>query len=201
MKRKIWLTACGVIFSILLILLFLGKQDSKQLYDQFDMDSDGLIQVCTQPAHRNDDKTAKTAYYAIADRKRFMPCDSFAADDAAVYQVPNDCFEAYIDGKVLNRLVRVEIQDEHYRPCDQLPIMDDIFKQIALLEHELLTVRIFDISGEYFVYVELNVNLWTPCSLYYYHQERRELIQLYKFADQETKGIHILSADRLHGLN
>ena len=64
--------------------------------------------------------------------------------------------------------------------------MDDIFKKIALLEHDLLTVRIFDISGEYFVYVELNVNLWTPCSLYYYNQDSRELIQLFEFSNKET---------------
>ena len=72
-----------------------------------------MIQVCTQPAYGHDDKTADAENYAIADQQRFMPCDSFAADEATVYQVPNDCFESYIDGKVLNRLVRVKIKDEH----------------------------------------------------------------------------------------
>lgn len=56
-------------------------------------------------------------------------------------------------------------------------------------------MKIFKLDDEYFVYAELNVNLWYPCTLYYYNQEISELIELYKFDDEEITGIKIHSLD------
>lgn len=186
-----------IIPALVMLLLFVWNWSSKPEYDQFEIGTEGIIQVQTRMGSGAD----RLQSFAVADRHRLMPCDPFPVDEATIYQVPYGCFKSYIDNnKVLNRLVRVEIRDEAGQPCGQFPIMDDIFQQIATLEHDLFVVRIYDVSGEYFVYVELNVNWWDPCDLYYYDQERHELIQLYELAEKETVGIHIVSTDRLHQL-
>ena len=52
----------------------------------------------------------------------------------------------------------------------------------------------------YFVYVEKNVNLWSPCALYYYDREAKRLTELYTWDDEKVVGIRMISADRLHAL-
>ena len=60
--------------------------------------------------------------------------------------------------------------------------------------------RILDVSSEYFVFLKLNVNLHTPCDLYYYNQQIGKLIELYSFNDRELLGLHVMSVERLKGL-
>ena len=56
------------------------------------------------------------------------------------------------------------------------------------------------VSSEYFVFLKLNVNLHTPCELYYYNQQIGKLIELYSFNDRELLGLHVMSVERLKGL-
>lgn len=203
MKHRKLRLAIIILFVIGLVLLLLWDwYKGQSQYAQFDLASEGLIQASV--TKEEPDKTTGIQYLAVADGPRLMTCDPFEADAMTVYYVPMDCFESYIDreaNKVLNRLVYIEIQDEEGNRCNSSPVIDDIFHQIALLEHDLFTLKIYDVSGEYFVYVELNVNWWLPCSLYYYNQIRGELIPLYTLSDQETTGVHVLSTDRLHDLS
>ena len=203
MKHRKLRLAIIILFVIGLVMLLLWDwYKGQSQYAQFDLASEGLIQASV--TKEEPDKTTDLQYLAVADGSRLMPCDPFEADAMTVYDIPMGCFESYIDSeanKVLNRLVYIEIQDEEGNRCNSSPVIDDIFHQIALLEHDLFTLKIYDVSGEYFVYVELNVNWWLPCSLYYYNQIRGELIPLYTLSDQETTGVHVLSTDRLHDLS
>lgn len=203
MKHRKLRLAIIILFVIGLVLLLLWDwYKGQSQYAQFDLASEGLIQASI--AKEESDDPTDLQYLAVADGSRLMPCDPFEADAMTVYDIPMGCFESYIDSeanKVLNRLVYIEIQDEEGNRCNSSPAIDDIFHQIALLEHDLFTLKIYDVSGEYFVYVELNVNWWLPCSLYYYNQIRGELIPLYTLSDQETTGVHVLSTDRLHDLS
>ena len=57
--------------------------------------------------------------YLLASKRRIHSCDPFTADEATVYYVPSECFDAYIDraqNKVLNRLVSVAVTDENGMP-------------------------------------------------------------------------------------
>lgn len=120
-----------------------------------------------------------------------------------LYYVPSECFDAYIDraqNKVLNRLVSVAVTDGNGTPLEAPAVLPDIFAQIATLEHTLFDIRILDVSSEYFVFLKLNVNLHTPCELYYYNQQIGKLIELYSFNDRELLGLHVMSVERLKGL-
>lgn len=170
--------------------------------DTFDTEAEGLVQVQTVSIYAEDGDPASLDL-VIADGKRVKTCAPFTADASTVYLVPQGCFEAYIDrdsNRVLNRLVRVAVTDENGVEAEPPEIMDAVFCAIARLEHDLMTVKIFDVDGEIFVYAEKNVNLWIPCSLYYFDRTDRRLVELYTFDGREVRSLHVLSADRLHSL-
>ena len=70
----------------------------------------------------------------------------------------------------------------------------------AIVKVNVMRSSQVDIDGEYFVYVEFNVNLWSPNSIYYYNQPSDKLIELYTFNAEDVQGIHILSPEKLHEL-
>ena len=179
------------IFLILLLflgLIFVAVSDLLSFHeDDFDL-SEALVQVQVQTPRHYDSSDVE---------------DPFTADEATVYYVPSECFDAYIDraqNKVLNRLVSVAVTDGNGTPLEAPAVLPDIFAQIATLEHTLFDIRILDVSSEYFVFLKLNVNLHTPCELYYYNQQIGKLIELYSFNDRELLGLHVMSVERLKGL-
>lgn len=195
------------IFLILLLflgLIFVAVSDLFSFHeDDFDL-SEALVQVQVQtPRHYDSSDVEEPVNYLLASKRRIHSCDPFTADEATVYYVPSECFDAYIDraqNKVLNRLVSVAVTDGNGTPLEVPAVLPDIFAQIATLEHTLFDIRILDVSSEYFVFLKLNVNLHTPCDLYYYNQQIGKLIELYSFNDRELLGLHVMSVERLKGL-
>ena len=192
------------IFLILLLflgLIFVAVSDLLSFHeDDFDL-SEALVQVQVQtPRHYDSSDVEEPVNYLLASKRRIHSCDPFTADEATVYYVPSECFDAYIDraqNKVLNRLVSVAVTDGNGTPLEAPAVLPDIFAQIATLEHTLFDIRILDVSSEYFVFLKLNVNLHTPCELYYYNQQIGKLIELYSFNDRELLGLHVMSVERL----
>ncbi len=73
---------------------------------------------------------------------------------------------------------------------------DAVMQRISVLigqqaEHDVMNVKIFRVNGVYFARTMLNVNLWTPYELYFYHPALDRLIFLDKFADEEIMGLKI----------
>ena len=160
-----------------------------------------IIQVSTKRPYSVHDNEPYELNLVIAKYQQTMECEAFEADPWIVYNVPRDCFESYLsNNKVLNRLVYVAVKDEDDNICETPAVINDIFKQIEHLEHDLMTIRIYNVKDEFFVYVELNVNWWTPCSLYYYNQLNKRLIELKTFSNRSIEGIKILSTTILHEL-
>ena len=149
MKHRKLRLAIIILFVIGLVLLLLWDwYKGQSQYAQFDLASEGLIQASI--AKEGSDDPTDLQYLAVADGSRLMPCDPFEADAMTVYDIPMGCFESYIDSeanKVLNRLVYIEIQDEEGNRCNSSPVIDDIFHQIALLEHDLFTLKIYDVEN------------------------------------------------------
>ena len=175
--------------------------EAKPDWDAFDAATEGILQVRT--CYPGPDESQVVEYFAIADGERLKPCDPFVADDMTIYYVPHQCFESYIDrdkNMVLNRLNYVAVTDEEGTRLETPPIAQDIFEQVAHLEHDLFGIKLFALEDEWFVYVELNVNWWLPCDLYYYNATEKKLVELVEFNNKEVQGLHILSRDRLHGL-
>ena len=190
-----------VLIATLPVCLFVSLFAFSRLY--FNVSTAGLIQVITDRAYSVHDNEPDKLNYVIGTGERVMQCDLFDPDPCIVYNVPNGCFVSYIDSnenKVLNRLEHIAVEDKDNNPCEMPDGMNGIFSQIACLEHDLMTIRIFDLDGERFVYVEMNVNLITPCSLFYYNKINDRLIKLYTFENRMIQGIHIVSKERLHNL-
>ena len=182
------------IFLILLLFLglfFVAVSDLLSFHeDDFDL-SEALVQVQVQtPRNYDSSDVEKPVNYLLASKRRIHSCDPFTADEA-IDRAQN---------KVLNRLVSVAVTDGNGTPLEAPAVLPDIFAQIATLEHTLFDIRILDVSSEYFVFLKLNVNLHTPCELYYYNQQIGKLIELYSFNNRELLGLHVMSVERLKGL-
>lgn len=183
---------------LLILSLVLNGCSLFPRHTDIDVEAEGLIAVQTK---KKIEKRTETRFYALAKVRRAMTIDSFQADEAVIYTVPWDCFESYIEnGSIRNRVRRVALTDEQGQPCEVPDVMEDIFEKIAQTNHDMLEIRIFDVSGEYFIYAELNVNLHSPNVLLYYHPDADAFFDLFTFENEEVEQIQILSLERLHNL-
>ena len=176
----------------------------------FNVDRESVIDVITlksdydinyyydfdDPARNDgiDQQGGETAYYAVSKRSDINGISAFAGDDITIYTAVSDDYESYIDperSEVLNRLKKKELFDLNGNSVELTPILSDIMEQIADLEHDMLLVQIFEDGGAYFVYVELNVNWWSPCRLYYYHQDSKQLKEICTFDRERIIGLRI----------
>jgi hypothetical protein len=66
-----------------------------------------------------------------------------------------------------------------------------IFHRIAELEHDLFGIRFIETGGQIFVFLKLNVNLWTPCCLYWYDCEADALVLLHEWDAEEVVGLRL----------
>ena len=114
------------------------------------------------------------------------------------YKIPVDSFKYSGKNSINTEYI---LKDENNKICELTDVTRDIYEEVVeTFEHDCFKVEIFQIDDEYFVYAELNVNLWSPCCLYYYNQTTKKLIELYTFDDEGINGIHIISKERLHSL-
>jgi len=184
-----------IILILLIVFIFLRSPLSIFVLN------DGIIKIMTNRPYAIHDHLPNELNLIVAKGQRVWKCGSFSVDPWIVYSVPNECFECYLDGnEFVNRLVYVSVLDEDSNPCNTSDVMNDIFEQIARLKHNFLKVRIYNLNDEYFVYIELNANWMTPCTLYYYNQSNRSLVKLCGFENRQILGIHVLLLEKLHSL-
>lgn len=141
-----------------------------------------------------DEQGGETGYYAVSKRSDIKGISAFTGDDITIYTAVSDAYESYIDperNEVLNCLKKKELFDLNGNRVEMTPILSDIMEQIADLEHDMLLVQIFEDGGAYFVYVELNVNWWSPCRLYYYHQDSKQLKEICTFDRERIISLRI----------
>lgn len=142
----------------------------------------------------DEENSYYTCYYSLYSNKKLKETESFVADQTEVFTAPMDCFSSYIDkrkNKVLNHLIHTELTDEDGNNVEITPIISSIFEETSKLEHDIMLMEIIKDNEEYCVFVSLNVNLWTPCTLYYYNQNSYKLIKLYTFDHEIVTGIKI----------
>ena len=165
-------------------------------YDVFDPEKAGIVDVIVNasPSIMSNRKEAETRYYSLASNGRIRLTEAFEPDAATTYTVPHGCFESYIDrdkNKVLRRLDHMALEDENQ---NQVPVSETqakIFHRIAGLEHCMYGIRFIETGGQTFVYLELNVNLWTPCCLYWYNDEADALVLLHQWDAEEVIGLRL----------
>ena len=191
--RRVKLNITVIVFILCTVLIILLSPFSIHFLQ------DGVIQVNTNRPYSVHDNEPDEISFTIAMGQRVIKTKPISPDFWKVYNVPSDCFDSYISSnRVLNRLVYRALFDEDNNPCEITETMYEIFEQIALLEHNLMVIKVYDVGGEIFVYIVLNVNLITPCYLYYFNQSTHKLIEMASFENRAIQGIHIMSEDRLH---
>lgn len=159
-------------------------------YAPFDPETQGAVDVIV----RDGDALG---YYAVSGDGRVQETAAFVGDEIVVYEVDSDCFDTYraMDtegrGEFVNRLADVRVWDAQGSPVPRTDVLMDILQAASWLEHDLLDVRILRAGEAYFLYAELNVNWWTPCTLYWYDPARKGLVELCEFDGRETVGLRV----------
>ena len=70
--------------------------------------------------------------------------------------------------------------------------LSEVFDSILTLEpHEIELCQIFQDGDEYYVYLELNVNLAYPCELYHYDKDSKTLKMIIQFNNERIVGIRL----------
>lgn len=195
-KKSVILILCLLILAFSL-LNFSGCQSLL-----LESKSEAVIEMQTQDYSLvyDNDKNYDTCYYSFYSNKKIKETEPFVEDKTEVFTASANCFSSYIDkrkNKVLNRLTYIELTDENGNNVKITPIISSIFEETAKLEHDIMLMKIIKDNDEYFVFVSLNVNLWTPCTLYYYNQNTSKLIKLYTFDHEIVTGIKINNLDNL----
>lgn len=193
MKRAVLLLSLA-----LLVLLLMGCSTELR-YDDYDIATEGIIDVIviSHSSIMSGREETETRYYSLATRQRISLTEEFESDEMTIFMVPCGCFECYTDRpaigprKVLNRLVHISLEDEEGNPVEVSAEQSKIFQRIATLEHHLINIRFIETGGETFVYLELDVNLWLPCRLYWYDRETDTLMLLHEWDAEEVVGLHL----------
>lgn len=167
-----------------------SKEDVFDKYDDYvaksEVLTDDSIEKYYNRLYSNDNLIGKI--FSIADDNETKP---FTPDNAKIYY-SDYCFESYIDDathKVLNKLVSKNLVDDKGKSVKITPLLDDILVTAAKEEHEIINMKIFNDYGDYYVYLEFNVNLSSPCVLYHYDKEKKSLSEIYTFDNEEVVGI------------
>ncbi len=162
-------------------------------YDVFD-DSEILLEVMTlTPDSRKEDKSIQ--YFALASGQRIRKTAPFEPEPMTVYAVPSPSdvyvqqIHAHTDRKA--SFTTLGLADEE---GNSVPLTEDftaILKHLDKIDHWIMTAKIMEAQGRLFVYTELNVNLWDPCTLYQYDPDSRQMTELYTWDDREPVGLRL----------
>lgn len=190
----------AVLLAVFALLYALFAPRSNQKYDVFDESTEGMIDVVTETAYTHS--AVERAYYTLASGNRLKLSEPFTPDAMETYEVPDDCFETYMDDQVRSRLVRMALTNENGQAVEITPELAALFEETErTVEHEIINMNVLRVSEELFVYIELNVNLWTPCDLYYFSPETSKLIRVKRWDNEKVVGIRLRNPSLLHSLN
>lgn len=182
-----------LIFAMLLGLYMIFRTRGYR-YDEFDPEKEGIIDVIVNAdtSIMSNRKEKEIRYYSLASNGRICLSAAFEPDTATTYTVPYGCFKSYADGnKILNHLDHMALEDKNRNQVPVSETQEKIFQRIAELEHSMLNIRFIETGGQTFVYLELNVNLWTPCCLYWYDCEADALVLLHEWDAEEVVGLRL----------
>lgn len=200
MKRQLkgcLITLICIIAVPVLLYLF---DDAWDLYQRtFDPETKGIVKVVTE-CDGGIWRDPGTFIYTIASRNRIQASDPFEPDKMDVYNASSCLISSVENGKVVNHINTVRILDENRQEVEVTQELDDIVHLAAQINHDVMVLKILKTEAHTFVYTELNVNLWTPCTLYYYNPETRSLAQLHEWDDEKVTLIKAVNPELLKDL-
>lgn len=169
-----------LIFTLLLVTLLLIRR----------FDFNNSIFVITQNRNTNE-----IHYYEVNNWEYKRNINEFESDKIEVFKVDNECYNnrADIENHIaLNQLIieKCTIKDDLEKNIEINGYIEKIIKLVSKKEkHDIIGNTIIKVNDEYYVVIELNVNLWSPYELYKYSKEKNKLKLIYTFDGEEVIGI------------
>ena len=188
---KILITAAAAI--LLLLVVFDPFKTSDPAGDDFDPETAGIVDVVLR-----DYNDGTVHFDCVGPDQTRRITEEFISDAAEILYAEHGCFDSYVEnGNVLNQLMKISLTGADGNPIASTPVIDRIFEKVSESDHAILNMYIFRIGERHFPVVELNVNLFWPCTLYYYDEAADRLIELYSYDATEINGLRIRNLDNI----
>ena len=139
--------------------------------------------------------TNEMNYYEINNWKYKRSINEFKSEELEIFKVDNNCYNNRADIEkniALNQLMieNCTIKDNLENNIEIKGYLEKIIKLVSKKEkHDIFDNTIIKVNDDYYVVVELNVNLWTPYKLYKYSKEKNKLKLIYTFDGENIIGI------------
>ena len=116
-----------------------------------------------------------------------------AVDDAEVYIADVDNFSSKIEnGKVVNTLVSNTVTDSEGNEMKADGALSNLLQVIAdTVEHDILEAKIFEGEQTYYIAIQTNVNLQSPCDFYQYEPSDGKISYLNSWDNVNVLGVSL----------
>ena len=128
-----------------------------------------------------DKNTHEKEYIELNDRKDYRKTAKFNSDDFELYQIGECSFSSSKKCYILN---------ENNEKIENDKILSAIQDEVKKIDNAF-TMKIMKVNEEYFVIVNLNVNMWNPYKLYHFDKDDSKLKELYTFDNKDIIGISL----------
>lgn len=125
--------------------------------------------------------THEKEYIELNDRKNYRKTAKFNSDDFELYQIRECSFSSSKKCYLLN---------ENNEKIENDKILSAILDEVKKIDNAF-TMKIMEVNEEYFVIVNLNVNMWNPYRLYHFDNDDSQLKELYTFDNKDIIGISL----------
>ena len=130
--------------------------------------------------------THEKEYIELNDRKDYRETAKFNSDDFELYQIRECSFSNSKKCYILN---------EHDEKIENDKILSAIQDEVKKIDNAF-TMKIMKVNEEYFVVVNLNVNMWNPYMLYHFDNDDSKLKELYTFDNKDIIGISLKNKEK-----
>ena len=117
--------------------------------------------------------------------------EAFAVDDTDVYIADVNNFSAKTEnGKVVNTLISTVVMDDEGNEVEADETLSNLLQIIAdSAKHEILEAKMFKDGQMYYIAVQTNVNLQSPCDFYQYDPSAGKLLYLNSWDNVNVLGV------------
>lgn len=126
-----------------------------------------------------DKNTHEKEYIELNDRKDYQKTAKFNSDDFKLYEIRECSFSSSKKCYILN---------ENNEKVENDKILSAIQDEVKKIDNAF-TMKIMKVNEQYFVIVNLNVNMWNPYKLYHFDKDDSKLKELYTFDNKDIIGI------------
>ena len=180
-----------ILILTLLVMLLSGCSVPEE--DDFDIATKGIVDVILR-----DYNDGTVHYDCVGPDKLRKETEEFVSEASEILFAEDGCFESEAEGnQVENHLIHVALTDADGNPAASTPVIDRIFEKAAEIPHEISKLYILRQDDYHFAVAELNINMFSPCKLFYYDHRQDKLTELYSYDATEVIGLRIRNPENI----